>query len=269
VTAINARLAAHIPKVAELVAAQLRQRIITGELADGDELPRESDLVEEFGVSRPSLREALRILETEGLIRIRRGKIGGAVARRPTARSAAYHLGLTLQSHGVTHADFATARLSIEPICAAFAARLPERQAVVDELTDLVDESERCRTMPSFTDAAHRFHLRLTELCGNSTIVLVAGTLSALWSSQESRVASSGDPRSEAGSWRLRDHSVAAHRRLIALIAAGDGDNAALEMRRHISVTQESTLELYGSAVIEVVDRDPRHVVPPVSADAS
>ena len=88
--------------MAELVASQLRRRIIGGDLGDGDELPREAELLDEFGVSRPSLREALRILETEGLIRIRRGKVGGAIVQRPTAESTAYHVGLTLQSRGAT-----------------------------------------------------------------------------------------------------------------------------------------------------------------------
>ena len=121
------RTSVRAPKVSEIVAADLRWRIVTGELSDGDELPRESDLIEQFGVSRPSLREALRILETEGLIRIRRGNVGGAWAIRPTAASAAYHLGLTLQANRVTLDDLAIARLSIEPTCAGLAAGLPDR----------------------------------------------------------------------------------------------------------------------------------------------
>ena len=65
------------------IADELRGLIVSGELADGASLGREPDLVERFGVSRPSLREALRILETEGLIRVVRGLHGGVVVQSP------------------------------------------------------------------------------------------------------------------------------------------------------------------------------------------
>src|SRR6476619_494453 len=86
-------------RAAELVAADIRGRILSGELDEG--LPTEMVLLEQFSVSRPTLREALRILETEGLVRTRRGKQGGAVVSRPTVDTAAYHLGLVLQSVSV------------------------------------------------------------------------------------------------------------------------------------------------------------------------
>src|SRR5690348_11968170 len=96
-------------RVAELVADELRRQIITGELES--ELPREETLLERFPVSRPSLREAFRILETEGLVQVRRGRVGGAVVRRPTVDGAAYYLGLLLQSNSVNLSDLAGARL--------------------------------------------------------------------------------------------------------------------------------------------------------------
>jgi len=65
----------------ELIADELRSLIVSGKVAEGDSLGREPDLVERFGVSRPSLREALRILEAEGLITVVRGVLGGVVVR--------------------------------------------------------------------------------------------------------------------------------------------------------------------------------------------
>lgn len=237
----------HAPRVAEVVAAHLRLRIVAGELRDGDALPRESVLLEEFGVSRPSLREALRVLETEGLVRIRRGNLGGAVVRRPTAASAAYHLSLTLRANDVTHDDLAAARLAVEPLCVALAAGLPERQAAVDELTRLVDESERCDTTAEFTEAAHTFHRRLTELCGNTTMMLVAGTLESVWASQETRVAGF-DLRDGS---KERRSSIAAHRRLVTAIAEGDPDRASREMRRHLAEAQAVLTREFGPTLIE------------------
>src|SRR5580704_2051753 len=67
-----------VPKTAELVAAELRRKIVRGELAEGDALPSEAALMADFAVSRPTLREAFRVLESESLISIRRGARGGA-----------------------------------------------------------------------------------------------------------------------------------------------------------------------------------------------
>src|SRR5258707_617511 len=80
----------------ELVADALRDRITGGDLRDGDLLPKQEELLAEFRVSKPSLREALRILETEGLITVRRGNVGGAVVHLPDSDDAGYMIGLIL-----------------------------------------------------------------------------------------------------------------------------------------------------------------------------
>src|SRR5256885_7189092 len=72
------RLSVRVPKAAELVAGHVRSQIVRGELSEGDALPPESALMEQFDISRPTLREAFRILESEGLITVRRGARGGA-----------------------------------------------------------------------------------------------------------------------------------------------------------------------------------------------
>jgi DNA-binding GntR family transcriptional regulator len=77
-----------VPKTAELVASEIRNGILVGSLQPGDRLPAENSLMSSFGVSRPSLREALRLLEAEELLDIRRGARGGAVVRRPSALPA-------------------------------------------------------------------------------------------------------------------------------------------------------------------------------------
>src|SRR6201982_2052619 len=114
-------------RTAEIVADELRRQIIDGELSDADLLPRQEVLVEQFNVSLVSLREALRILETEGLVSVRRGNRGGAVVHAPAKTSAAYLLGLLLQSDYVPLADLGTALQELEPACAALAARRPDR----------------------------------------------------------------------------------------------------------------------------------------------
>ena len=64
----------HVPKTSEIVADKIRAQIIRGELNEGDTLPPEGQLMDSLGISRPTLREAFRILEAEGLISVVRGK---------------------------------------------------------------------------------------------------------------------------------------------------------------------------------------------------
>ena len=61
------------PKTAELVAGTLRRMVVDGQLKEGDFLPNEAELMTHFGVSRPTLREAVRVLESERLVEVRRG----------------------------------------------------------------------------------------------------------------------------------------------------------------------------------------------------
>src|SRR5947208_1536000 len=114
--------AVRVPKTAELVAAELRRQIVRGELKAGDALPPETNLMEQFGVSRPTLREAFRVLESEALITVRRGSRGGARIEVPTGDVAARHAGLLLQVRGTTLGDVYRARMIVEPPAAGMLA---------------------------------------------------------------------------------------------------------------------------------------------------
>ena len=117
----------------EQIADELRALIVAGELEEGESLGREPDLVERFGVSRPSLREALRILEAEGLITVVRGVLGGVVAHQPDERMTARTAALVLQARNVTLGDVHQARSMIEPAAVRVLASSPSKKTV-DEL---------------------------------------------------------------------------------------------------------------------------------------
>src|SRR5687767_14905824 len=104
-----------LPKVAELVAGEIRRRIISGDVVAGDPLPNEAELTALFGVSRPTLREALRLLEADGLIEVKRGVRGGPRVRVPDAAVTARHAAMLLQMRGTTLEDLIGARMIIEP----------------------------------------------------------------------------------------------------------------------------------------------------------
>ena len=123
-------------RMAELVADTLRRQIFEGVHDAG--LAKEEALREQFGVAKSSMREALLILETEGLITVRRGNIGGSSVHLPTIESAAYSIGLSMSAGGATLGDVAEALQVLEPMCAAFCARLADRgEKLVPELDQL------------------------------------------------------------------------------------------------------------------------------------
>jgi GntR family transcriptional repressor for pyruvate dehydrogenase complex len=235
-TGVNARRQIRPQRAAELVAADIRARILSGELDEG--LPTEMVLLEEFSVSRPTLREALRILETEGLVRTRRGKQGGAVVSRPTVDTAAYHLGLVLQSGSVDLRDLANARHLLEPLCVSLAAQRPDREKVAAELEALVDESkELMGDGAAFTTSLLRFHEALVKACQNQTLQILVGTVERVWDSQErawaEEASESGDYPDEEG----QRHALESHRRIARRIAKGDPEGAARAARNHLAAS--------------------------------
>ena len=103
-----------LQRAADVVADRIRELIVSGELADGERLPRLDLLLDEFGISGPSMREALRMLESEGLITVQRGSVGGAIVHRPSYKAAAYTMALVLRSRDTEVADVAESLALLE-----------------------------------------------------------------------------------------------------------------------------------------------------------
>src|SRR5690349_21777332 len=116
------------------IADELRALIVSGALSEGDSLGHEPDLVERFGVSRPSLREALRILEAEGLISVVRGVLGGVVVHEPDERMTARTAALVLQARNVSLADVYDARSLLEPTAVRVVATGRARRSAATDL---------------------------------------------------------------------------------------------------------------------------------------
>lgn len=232
------------PSIAEMVAEELRERIISGALREGDLLPPQEDLVREFQVSRPPLREALRILEAEGLIVVRRGNVGGSVVHAPSKSGTAYSLGLLLQFERVSLADLAGAIAEIEPMCARHAAQREDRgTALVPRLRELLEVQEALvGNETQFTRAGRDFHDAVIDGCGNETLRLVAGALAGLWSSQEEDWADFVAASEQYPGPEMRIEVVKAHRRIIDAIEAGDAALAADLTRTHARASQSHIL---------------------------
>ena len=232
------------PRLADMVASVLRERIVDGELGDGDLLPKQDELLEEFRISRPSLREALRILESEGLLTVRRGNVGGSVIEAPNAESSAYMFGLVLQSRRGNVADLADAIQHIEPITASLcAAREDREQTVVPALRANIAESEAAiADGPQFTVLSRQFHEQMVAACGNQTLILMVGALESLWSEQERQWAQRADSKGQYPGERYRREALTAHKALVAGISAGQAERVAKLARRHLQESQHYAL---------------------------
>ncbi|MGE2727598.1 FadR/GntR family transcriptional regulator [Mycolicibacterium pulveris] len=171
------------PKTAELIADRLRASIVRGVLKKGDTLPTEVELVKQFGVSRPTLREAFRILESESLIVVRRGSRGGVLVSAPETSVAARHFGLLLQMSGTTLSDVYDARKVLEPAAAemlarrATAADIADLKAAAGELALLVNEGTEQADFAEWSAVTFRFHDLILERCGNTTLELFGAVL--------------------------------------------------------------------------------------------
>lgn len=228
------------PRVAELVADALRNRILSGSLADGDMLSNQDKLLEEFRVSKPSLREALRILEAEGLITVRRGNVGGAEVHIPQAEHAAYTLALVLQARHVPIIDVVAAVKELDAVCAALCADRADRSVAVVPVLDACNEASRAALDDGlvFVQTMADFHHSVISCSGNETLSLVAGALESLWRAHLRRWAETVAVTGELPDRPIRERALEAHERIASLIAQGDTASVVEITRDHFEPWQ-------------------------------
>ncbi len=210
-------------KVYEDVVDQIQQRILDGRLKLGDKLPAERDLAEAFGVSRTSVRDAIRVLELMGLVEPRQGE--GTVVCDSTSDSLVTPLATLLVRHGTLLADLLDVRKMIEPPLAARAAAhiSPEEIAHLEQILRHQEHQIRGGELP--IDADSEFHYTIATAAKNRVALKVVDVLMDLL--RESR------QRSLQVEGRLQK-SVAGHRRILAAMRHRDPAAAEAAMRQHI-----------------------------------
>ncbi|QLL09842.1 FadR family transcriptional regulator [Mycobacterium vicinigordonae] len=238
-TTVSATAPVRSPKTAELVARTLRQMIVDGKLKDGDFLPNEPELMAHFGVSRPTLREAVRVLESQRLVEVRRGSRTGPRVRVPGPEIVARPAGLLLELSGATIADVLVARSAIEPVAARLLANNGKAKAY-DELEQiLVDDIPTSVEAPQFAAATTHFHRRLVELSGNATLSMIAGMLHEI-TERHTAVALS---RKRSVPKADYEKVVRSYRHLINLLRAHDGEAAEAHWRIHMDNSSKAVLK--------------------------
>ncbi|MET7927010.1 FCD domain-containing protein [Streptomyces sp. NPDC005349] len=241
-----------VPKTAELVAGHLRRQIVRGELEPGDALASETELMGQFGISRPTLREAFRVLESESLITIRRGAHGGARVSAPDPDVAARYAGLVLEYRGATLRDVYQAAAIMEPPCVRQLAG-KANAALVARLREAVDAEKAVLDDPlALVEAQDAFHALLLELTGNQTLVLLCGMLRYLVDrANAEHVAASADSE-EHRAQALKGHR--AHVRLVKLIEQGKAEEAEKLWHRHIASADDVVNAVGAKTVLELID---------------
>lgn len=217
------------PKTFEIVAHTLRRMIVEGQLKDGDYLPTESELVAHFEVSRPSLREAVRVLEVEGLVEVRRGSRTGPRVKVPGPEIVARPGSLVLELSGATLGDVMTARIGIEPLAARLLAEKGTEEARA-EFADLVDKIPDSWTAGDLGRASAYLHLRMVELSGNSSLAMIAGMLHEI----TARHTSAAIDSHQNATAQQYNKLIRSYRRLVQLVEDLNGAGAESHWRRHM-----------------------------------
>ncbi len=216
----------------EDIVQQFHALIREGALKQGDRLPAERELAEQFQVSRSSVREAIRSLELQGLVVSRPG--AGTFISTETLDSVVTLLASTLNAGTDVLRDAFEMRHLLEPPIAALAAQRAT-SAEVARLREILEEQQRqIDRGDTGVEADTDFHFALAAATHNAALIKVVSAVEDVL--QHSR----GQSLEEPG---RRQRSLASHRRVLARVAAGDATGAQQAMAHHLAVVEPSGLQ--------------------------
>jgi GntR family transcriptional repressor for pyruvate dehydrogenase complex len=215
-----------VPKASDVLADYLREQILSGKLPEGSALPVERELATSVGLSRGTVRDALRVLEIEGLVTTRPGRAGGSFVRRPDAATLQRSLSTLMGAGGVRFEALLEARDALEPAAAALAAM--KRTDVDLERLDAV--SERMRNaipdIPAFLRCNVEWHVEVVAAGHNEILQAMVESLS--------RAILGATDISEFNSEKTMADTLAAHDKILAAIRKGDPARATEAMLKHV-----------------------------------
>lgn len=231
------------PAAYELVVEQIRRALALGRFSPGDMLPSERVLTQQLGVSRTVVREAIRVLEGEGMLEVTRGASGGSRVLPPAGEQRLSEDELRAQADEIEQVtEF---RLATE--CAAArgaalkrsdeqSARITELLIRQDEMLEQIavseDEAERARLTARFIELDNRFHLAIAAASHNHYLASAVETVRITMHRPVGTIFMT-----------TSDDANYQHREIAEAIAAGEPDEAARAMADHIEATRETTLK--------------------------
>ena len=218
-----------VRKAYEQVADQLRELIVSGEITPGHRLPNEAALSVQFGVSRATVREALRVLATQNLIRTTKGATGGSFVILPTADHISdflsSNIALLSATETVSLDEFLELREFLEVPAARLAARRHSAEEIERMQAAIPGDTRELGTEEQFIHNKD-FHSQVVQASGNTLLRIAAQPIFSVLQTNLSR--------STLGR-RFHDQINHDHHAIAQAISSGDEDAAAAEMHRHLA----------------------------------
>src|SRR6266536_4309932 len=232
-----------VPKASDVLADDLRERILRGDFPEGTALPTERDLVVQTQMSRATVREALRILEVQGLVRVKAGRAGGAFVQKPGEESVADSVALAIRGRRIRMAALLETREAIEPACAQLAAKY-RTDADLERLDKANEAISVDGPLADFLQANVDWHVAVAIASHNELLTGFMLALSrAIYTSTDTQGFIDAD---------VRRTTIKAHRAITEAIRAQAPDAAARRMSRHVHAYAEAVLEVEERTAIEV-----------------
>jgi len=230
------------PKNSDLLARELRRRILDGVLEPGMPLPAERELMVQTGLSRGSVREALRILETESFVRTKPGRLGGSIASRPDDQSMHRSVSLFVGGRGITLLSLLQTREAVEPSLAALAAE----NRSDDELKTLVDATQRVEDafadVPTFLLENVNWHCAVADASHNELLRAFMRSISSLIHKASAIENFATD--------EVRRAVIKSHRQILQAITARDVEAARRRMARNLAALTAACKEFPNAPVV-------------------
>jgi GntR family transcriptional regulator, transcriptional repressor for pyruvate dehydrogenase complex len=215
-------------KESERLARLIVEEILRDSLPPGTCLPPEGSMLASYGVGRPTLREALRLLEVQGFLEIRPGRGGGPVVRQPNSEDFARMASLHYASRRFTVGETVIAGSTLEPVLTAIAARA-RTQSELKGMRVLVDQSAelvKSGASEAFSRAGYDFHVAVADASHSRVLTFLLGSFRHF---DEREL--NPPTRATVEKWQV------AHERILAAIIDRDADAAERLMRQHLRST--------------------------------
>lgn len=223
-------------KISINIVNQIRDHILSGKLKPGDRLPTEKNLINQFNVSKHTLREALRALEAMGFLEIRKGAGGGPVVMEIDMETTRNSIANFLHFKNVSVRDLSETRKAFEPYLAGCAAR-----AMTDEDIEKLDRlNKACRELLDRGEHLYgareeiEFHVQLAESNGNPVLLMILDFVNSLLTDAKHHIKPGID---------FCEKVLAAHINILDAIKNRDSGAAAAAMTRHICEVEEGLEE--------------------------
>ena len=236
-------------KVPLRIARQIAREVAEQRLPPGSPLEPEPQMARRFGVGRPSVREALRLLEAQGLIVIRRGVKGGPVVAAPTGADLGHTMTMFLQMRSTPLREVIEAGAQLHALIASLAAqRVAQDGASVDALRAALEVEREHLDDELRLHAGIEFHAQIHELAGNDVIRLLVDAVGGIVADRTRAF------RSDLWDEEERRRMYGEHVKLFRAVERGDAKRAARIASEHMLTQGERDLELHPEIAHAIVD---------------